>query len=129
MAKLTLRSSEDIINRLITDFNKRFDYFANHLSKDRWFLLLLLDSRSNYTLSQTTVNAECTMIPSHLATDRRELFMRTRALDYDKAGYSTEVIADAVGFFSFFIINYLFDIQLFTVLAWCQSGCFRRAMN
>lgn len=48
--------------------------------------------------------------------------MRTRALDYDKAGYSTEVIADAVGFFSFFIINYLFDIQLFiAVFAWCQD--------
>lgn len=67
-------------------------------------MLLLYDSGSNYTLLQTTINAECTMIPSHLATDRRELFMRTRALDYDEAGNSTEVIADAVVFF--FIFHY-----------------------
>lgn len=40
-------------------------------------MLLFYESRSNYTVSQTTVNAECTMIPSHLATDRRELFTWT----------------------------------------------------
>lgn len=93
-----------ITNWHITDFNKRFDYFANHLSKDGVCYCFV-----------THVTVRLHMVANHCLC---------RMPIYPRVGERTEARLAIVLYW--FLMQCFFsflspDIQLFTCFAWCQE--------